>query len=82
LPRFPKVESIISPKLKELASINFSNSFEAIFIFPIFAAYVICIIQMFLFIRESRLHLQQLYKGECEFIVKSKNLSNASIGKC
>ena len=81
LPRFPKVESIISPRIKELASINFSNTIEAIFIVPIFAAYIICIIQMFLFVRESRLHLQQLYKGECEFIVKSKNLSNASIGK-
>jgi len=65
--------------LDHVVRINFESSINAIFIVPLFVAYAICLGQLFMFMRESRMHLKQLYKGECEFVLKAKNLKNGSI---
>lgn len=80
LPQIPKAVSFLNYTSSKLDRINFTSSFEVILIFPIFGAFTICLVQMFLFIRESRLHLQQLYRGQCEFVVKSTSIPNGSIG--
>jgi len=80
LPQIPKAVSFLNYTSSKLDRINFTSSFEIIIIFPIFGAFTICLVQMFLFIRESRLHLQQLYRGQCEFVVKSTSIPNGSIG--
>lgn len=66
LPMLPNVNSSISKvndTLNKLTSIDIPSSLEAIFIVPIFASFLICCVQMLLFMQESRLHLKQLYKG-------------------
>jgi len=80
LPQMPKAAGFINSTISRLSQVNFTDSFEALIIVPIFGAFTICLVQMFLFIRESRLHLQQLYRGQCEFVVKSSSLQNDSIG--
>ena len=65
--------------LDHVAKINFENSVNAMFIVPLFGAYAICLVQLFMFVRESRMHLKQLYKGECEFVLRAKHLNNGAI---
>lgn len=66
LPKFPKVLvgiNKINETVRKILSIDIPTSLEAIVIVPLFAVFVICLIQLFLFIRETRLHLNQLHKG-------------------
>ena len=58
---------------------NYKSYILAIAIVPIFGAFFIALLQMFIWVKESKNHLKQLYVGECEFVPKTKNLSNASI---
>jgi len=81
LPQIPQVVSVLNYTGSKLVQINFTSSFESIIIVPIFFAFLICLLQLFLFIRETRLHLLQLYRGQCEFVLKVENLSNGEIGK-
>ena len=46
---------------------------------PIFGTMVICLLQMFLFVKESKRFIIELYKGKCEFIVKLENVNNRTI---
>lgn len=76
----PKIPNGLNATLNRILQVDIAASLEAIIIVPIVFAYIICIIQLLLFIRESRLHITQMHKGECEFVVQAKNLSNGSIG--
>lgn len=75
----PKVPAAATTILQRLQNISIESSLEAIFIVPIFVALLICLLQLFLFVRESRLHMKQIQKGECQFVVDAKSLSNGSI---
>jgi hypothetical protein len=55
------------------------SSLNAIVIVPVFAALVVCLLQLLFLLKDTKTHLKQLYKGECEFVLKAKNLSNPSI---
>ena len=55
----PKITLI----LMYLQKIDIPTSIEAILIVPIFVAFAICLVQLFLFVRETRLHLKQLQRG-------------------
>ena len=48
-------------------------------ILPVFISFIICLIQLFLIAKDCKTHLLELYKGECEFIKKAKNLENSKI---
>jgi len=50
-----------------------------IIIIPVFASLLVCLLQILFLVKDSKTHIKQLYKGECEFVVKAKNVSNASI---
>jgi hypothetical protein len=47
---------------------NLANTLRLISILPIFLSLIICIVQLFLLVRETRTYLIQLYKGKCEFL--------------
>ncbi len=82
IPQLPKATgafSKLNATLMHLQQINLASSINAITIVPIVGAYLICLLQLFMFVRETRLHLKQLHKGNCEFVVKAKNLNNGSI---
>lgn len=55
------------------------SSLNAIIIVPVFAALLICLLQLLFLLKDTKTHLKQLYKGQCEFVLKAKNLSNPSI---
>ncbi len=59
-------------KFKEI-----KDGLPPIFIVPIFVSLFICLIQLFLLIRETKTYLLELYKGKCSFI--NKNISNQAI---
>jgi hypothetical protein len=56
-------------------------SINGIFLAPLIISLLICLLQQFLSIRETKKHLLQLYKGECEYVKKLKNLDNSSISE-
>ena len=64
-------------------AINFINDYKShinsILIVPVFGALLITLVQVLLWVKESKTHLKQLYKGNCEFVAKAKNLTNQSI---
>lgn len=57
----------------------FIPSINALFITPFFGALLICTIQVFLGIRDTKKHLIQIYKGKCVYLRPINSLTNASI---
>ena len=57
----------------------FRRSIIYLFVVPVFGAMVICILQMFLLIKESKNYLIELYKGKCEFVKKPKSINQESV---
>lgn len=55
------------------------SSALAVIIAPLFLSGVICLIQLFLLIRETKDHLVALYQGKCEFVKKASSLPKNSI---
>ena len=53
----------------------------AIFVTPLFVAWLICVVQLYLLAADTKTHIRQLYRGNCEFVVKAANISNSSIAK-
>lgn len=63
--------------------VNFTPSLKssilAVFIVPAFGAFLLCLGQVFLLIKETRQHLRELYQGKCEYVKKAANLENSKI---
>ena len=57
----------------------FGYSTISLFMIPLFGAMVICILHMFLFIKETKKYLIELYKGKCEFVKKPKSINTESV---
>lgn len=81
LPSIAKVPASLQKFISNISKITFSSSVSAVFIVPISFAFLFCIVQLFLFIRETKIHLKQLHRGECEFVLKAKSINNGSICK-
>lgn len=69
--------SVIEEALRFLTYLR--TSLLAVFITPLFGSFVICVIQVFLLMRETKEHLIELYKGKCEFVRKASSLGKNSI---
>ena len=55
------------------------DSIVWLFMTPLIVSPIICIFQIYLFSNDLKTHLKQLYKGECDFVRKAKNIGNAAI---
>ena len=55
------------------------GSINAVFIVPIFVSYIFCLFQIFLLVKETKKFLNQLQRGECDYIVKAKYIKNPKI---
>ncbi len=58
---------------------NLINSVKFCAILPVFISFFICFIQLLLIARDCKKHLLELYRGDCEFVKKAKNLQNGKI---
>ena len=60
---------------------NLANTLRSLLILPIFLSLIICLVQLFLLVRETRIYLIQLYKGKCEFLkyVDKKKMINEAV---
>jgi len=58
---------------------SIKSSILAVIIVPLFVAALLCVIQVFFLIRETKTHLIEMYKGKCEFVRKAGSLTNQSI---
>jgi hypothetical protein len=58
---------------------DIKSSLMAVALVPIFIALLICLVQVFLLVRETKTCLNELYKGKCDYVSKAEKLSNASI---
>jgi hypothetical protein len=54
-------------------------SIYAVVLAPMFAALIVCIVQVFIGIRDSKKHLLEIYKGKCFYLPPIKTLANSSI---
>ena len=52
-----------------------------VFIAPLIITPFICLLQVLIFVLETKKHLKQLYKGECDFVQSAIKIGNASIAK-
>ena len=50
-----------------------------VFAAPLIISPLICLLQVFLFSRDLKTHLKQLYKGDCDFVRSAEAIGNASI---
>ncbi len=79
------IQSGFSPDGQTISTeiINFVKSFETSFylilFLPLSLALVITLLQFFLAIKDSKMHLQQIYKGKCDYIPPRKELTNGFI---
>ena len=55
------------------------ESVIAIFVVPLFASLLICLVQLYLLSRDTKTHIKQLYKGTCEFVLKANKIPSPSI---
>ena len=58
---------------------SFRSSLMAACIVPLFGSALVCIVQVFLLIRETKDNLIEMYKGKCEFVKKASSLGKNSI---
>ena len=71
-----------SVKLPALPIYHFQDvwsSVIAIFVVPLIASLLICLLQLYLLTRDAKTHIKELYKGTCQFVVKATDIPNASI---
>jgi hypothetical protein len=63
--------------------IEFTASLRAsmlcMLILPAFIAFSICLVQIFLTIRESKIHLTEMWKGKCEFVDSAHKLNKVLV---
>lgn len=63
--------------------INFAPTLRAslisVIIVPCICAYVVCVIQVFCLVKETRKNLLEMYKGNCEFVRRASNLNKSAI---
>jgi hypothetical protein len=55
------------------------NFLRSIFLIPMFVSFLICLLQLFFLVKETKTYLVELYKGKCDF-VSFKKMSNQRIG--
>lgn len=58
---------------------GFKSWILAVFVVPLFASLLVCLIQVFFLVRETKTHLLEMYQGKCEFVKKAKNIPKESI---
>ena len=69
-------------KLPTLPIYHFQDvwcSVIAIFVVPLVASLLICLLQLYFLTRDAKTHITELYKGTCQFVVKATDIPNASI---
>ena len=67
------------PKSMAVFLQHFRVSMIYLSLIPIFLAMTICVLQMFLLIRETKRYLIELYKGKCQFVKIRKNYKNETV---
>lgn len=50
-----------------------------VFIIPLFTSILICCVQVGFFIKETKQHLIEMYKNDCDFVRKAKHLTTDGI---
>lgn len=55
------------------------DSVKTVTILPVYISLMICLLQQCWIAMDTKKHLIEIYRGECEFVKKAKNLKNASI---
>lgn len=63
--------------IKVLPSLR--SSILAVVTVPLFVAVIICVIQVFFLVKETKQHLVEMYQGKCEFVRKASSLNKESI---
>lgn len=58
---------------------SFRSSLMAACIVPLFGSALVCVLQVFFLIRETKDNLIEMYKGKCEFVKKASSLGKNSI---
>jgi hypothetical protein len=79
--RYCDLEELVMPIPHDNINLlkSLKSSLMAIFIVPIFASLLLCLLQLGLLIKDSKTHIVELNKGRCEFVKKAKSLANAAI---
>ena len=75
----PFVQSIPAPNINITLSAWIHTSIEWILVGPLIGTPLICLLNIWLLAKDVKTHLRQIYKGECEFVLKASSLSNAWI---
>lgn len=81
LEQFEAIGPIKLPLPKKIVHFfpDMKASLLAIVIVPLFGSLLICLLQVFFLVRETKKHLQQMYKGNCDFVRKAEHLNKGSI---